>query len=42
VDYVQVVDASTLQAPTEATELRVIAIAVFLGSARLIDNIELK
>lgn len=42
VDYVQVVDASTLQAPTEATELRVIVIAVFLGSARLIDNIELK
>lgn len=42
VDYVEVVDASTLQTPTEATELVAIAVAVFFGSARLIDNIELK
>jgi pantoate--beta-alanine ligase len=42
VDYVGVVDASTLQTPTEATELVLIAVAVFFGSARLIDNIELK
>lgn len=42
VDYVEVVDASTLQTPTETTELVLIALAVFFGSARLIDNIELK
>jgi len=42
VDYVEVVDAGTLQKPTEATELVLIAVAVFFGSARLIDNIELK
>ena len=42
VDYVEVVDASTLQTPTETTELVLIAVAVFFGSARLIDNIELK
>jgi len=42
VDYVEVVDAGTLQKPTEATELVLVAVAVFFGSARLIDNIELK
>jgi pantoate--beta-alanine ligase len=42
VDYVEVVDAATLQTPTETTELVLIAMAVFFGSARLIDNIELK
>jgi pantoate--beta-alanine ligase len=42
VDYVEVVDAATLQTPTETTELVLIAVAVFFGSARLIDNIELK
>jgi pantoate--beta-alanine ligase len=42
VDYVEVVDAATLQTPTENTELVLIAVAVFFGSARLIDNIELK
>ena len=42
VDYVEVVDAGTLQTPTETTELVLIAVAVFFGSARLIDNIELK
>lgn len=42
VDYVEVVDASTLQTPTETTELCVIALAVRFGTARLIDNIELK
>lgn len=42
VDYIEVVDAATLQTPTEATQLVAIAVAVFFGSARLIDNIELK
>lgn len=42
VDYVECVDAATLQTPTESTELVLIALAVFFGSARLIDNIELK
>lgn len=42
VDYAEIVDASSLQAPSEATELLVIALAAFFGSARLIDNIELK
>lgn len=42
VDYVEVVDAVTLHAPTEATELAAITMAVFFDKARLIDNIELK
>ncbi len=42
VDYLTAVDAITLQAPTPETELVVIALAVFFGKARLIDNIELK
>ncbi len=42
VDYAEIVDASSLQAPSEATELLVIALAAFFGGARLIDNIELK
>lgn len=42
IDYVSIVDADTLQPPTSATERAAIAAAVFFGSARLIDNIELK
>lgn len=42
VDYAEIVDASSLQTPTEATELLVVALAAFFGGARLIDNIELK
>lgn len=42
VDYVSIVDADTLLPPTSTTERAAIAVAVFFGSARLIDNIELK
>ena len=42
VDYAEIVDASSLQAPSEATELLVIALAAYFGGARLIDNIEFK
>lgn len=42
VDYVSVVDAATLQPVSATTELVVIAAAVFFGTTRLIDNIELK
>lgn len=42
VDYISAVDATTLQPITASTELVVIALAVFFGKARLIDNIELK
>jgi len=42
IDYVSAVDAVTLQPVASSTELVVIAVAVFFGSARLIDNIELK
>ncbi len=42
IDYVSAVDATTLQPVSSTTELVVIAVAVFFGAARLIDNIELK
>jgi pantoate--beta-alanine ligase len=42
VDYISAVDAVTLQPVSATTETVVIAAAVFFGSARLIDNIELK
>jgi pantoate--beta-alanine ligase len=42
IDYVSAVDAATLQPVSASTELVVIAVAVHFGSARLIDNIELK
>jgi len=42
IDYVSAVDATTLQPVTAATELVVIALAVFFGTTRLIDNVELK
>ena len=41
-DYAEIVDASTLDQISAQTELALIAIAVFFGGARLIDNIELK
>lgn len=42
IDYVAVADAHTLESVSATTELVVIAIAVFFGTTRLIDNIELK
>jgi len=42
IDYVSAVDATTLQPVTATTELVVIALAVFFGTTRLIDNVELK
>lgn len=42
IDYVSAVDAATLQPVSASTELVVIALAVYFGTARLIDNIELK
>jgi pantoate--beta-alanine ligase len=41
-DYAEIVDASMLDQITAQTELALVAIAVFFGGARLIDNIELK
>ncbi len=40
-DYLSVVDASTLQPITEVKNGGLIAVAAFFGKARLIDNIEL-
>jgi pantoate--beta-alanine ligase len=42
IDYVSAADAVTLQPASATTELVVIALAVAFGTARLIDNIELK
>ncbi|HRH95744.1 MAG TPA: pantoate--beta-alanine ligase [Prosthecobacter sp.] len=42
IDYVSAVDATSLQPVSATTELVVIAAAVFFGTTRLIDNIELK
>lgn len=42
IDYISAADAVTLQPVSATTETVVIAAAVFFGSARLIDNIELK
>jgi pantoate--beta-alanine ligase len=42
IDYVAAADATTLQPISATTELVVIAAAVFFGTTRLIDNIELK
>ena len=42
IDYISAVDAATLQPVTATTELVVIAVAVFFGTTRLIDNVELK
>ncbi len=40
VDYVEVVDAATLGAPTPETRRLLMAVAVFFGKTRLIDNLE--
>ncbi len=40
-DYLEVVDADTLQKLDQVTDRGLIALAVFFGKARLIDNIEL-
>jgi pantoate--beta-alanine ligase len=42
IDYVSAVDATTLQPVSATSELVVIAVAVYFGTARLIDNVELK
>jgi pantoate--beta-alanine ligase len=42
IDYVAAADATTLLPVSATTELVVIAVAVFFGTTRLIDNIELK
>ena len=38
VDYVEALDADTLAAPTEATGAILLAVAVYFGTTRLIDN----
>jgi len=42
IDYVQAVDAQTLEAPTAATRSVLLAVAVFFGQTRLIDNLEVR
>ncbi len=42
IDYISAVDAESLQPISTTTQLVVVAVAVFFGKARLIDNIELK
>lgn len=39
IDYVEVVDAESLQPVTKTTRQRLIAVAAFFGTTRLIDNI---
>ena len=41
IDYVEVVDAATLQPATPKTQKKLIAVAVFFGKTRLIDNVVL-
>lgn len=38
IDYVEALDASTLEVPTESTEGLLVALAVYFGKTRLIDN----
>ena len=42
IDYVELVDSTTLQSQESATSASLIAIAVFFGKTRLIDNIRLQ
>lgn len=42
IDYVEVVDAATLEPAEQAARGATIAVAVFLGATRLIDNIQLR
>jgi pantoate--beta-alanine ligase len=39
IDYIEIVDAETLEPVTEIKKRTLIAIAAFVGSTRLIDNI---
>lgn len=41
-DYVEIVDAETLHAPTDLKRPLLLAVAVYFGEVRLIDNIELQ
>ena len=41
IDYVEAVDAETLAAPTRETRRLLLAVAVFFGKTRLIDNLDL-
>lgn len=41
IDYVEIVDADSLQAPTIVSSNALLAVAVFFGRTRLIDNIRL-
>lgn len=41
IDYVEALDAETLGAPSESTKHLLVAVAVFFGKTRLIDNITL-
>ncbi len=41
IDYVEVVDAETLHAPTQDERMALLAVAAWFGEVRLIDNIEL-
>lgn len=42
VDYVEIVDAETLQPVTDAKRPALLAVAVYFGTVRLIDNTELR
>ena len=42
VDYVEVIDGATLQPVQKAGRESVIALAVFFGRTRLIDNLQLR
>ena len=42
IDYVELVDADTLQSQQQATRNSLVAVAVFFGKTRLIDNIRLQ
>ena len=42
IDYIEVLDAETLEEPGEGTRELVIACAVYFGSTRLIDNVRVK
>jgi pantoate--beta-alanine ligase len=39
--YIELVDAATLTAPTRATDQSVMAVAAYVGSTRLIDNMSM-
>lgn len=41
IDYVEVVDADTLGVPTPDSKALLVAVAVFFGKTRLIDNVEI-